>query len=711
MHDLEKEELNLEKKHLEIQLDKISKSKDKRIATFEHKIIGLQNENEKLSNEILNTKRMHREELEKMILKYDKELGNLRAEKAQNEKDAPYLKEKYDSLKIQLGDMSISEERYFEILKVPENLRSLKDNILLKVHERLRTTENELEKYRLDCNTLRQNIIRSSEDLKISRNEIDRLKQEIEDKDLEFKRIQDQLRIQAKLKTNDALDMKQEIDEAREKASRYNELKRKLDEIIDENKRLKSNEVTQFDSMKQVLTEKEAFLKEITTLKQEISILNADKNFYIKESTALGEKVHQLEERNERLDEDLMRNKKQLSDCVDKLLNTKDQFSNKYEEKFTAQINELKEQQQREIDQAKKSLTEIYEKRISYMQQMKDEMELRLTKSENELKDKSAAYDELNIEHRMLLKKLDEECGSLRLELRFKTEEVARINNIYEDNIILVKQSQAECSSLKDKLDLLKSEYYKLEAKCRQEQSDIRAENSMLKERIANYENIEKELDNAILNVANADKSSDVTNTMIQTIATAPTSSKRRIQQNLLLANKLVAKQKELESLRDNTKKIEEENFKLSDQIKAYKKISENTSQPYSYMAASLEKAEMELLGMRRELKERENVINQLKAEIQILAQSKRSIEEDLNRLLSKRQNIEALQNTLVRFTNMNPNQKLDVNDLRESLKGSIYPNDFKKKQSPKSIKKQREMENIGDIPQWVKSLKTKLSK
>ena len=51
----------------------------------------------------------------------------------------------------------------------------------------------------------------------------------------------------------------------------------------------------------------------------------------------------------------------------------------------------------------------------------------------------------------------------------------------------------------------MKSEYYKLESTARQGNADIKAELAVSRERLANYEMIEKELDQAIMNVANDD--------------------------------------------------------------------------------------------------------------------------------------------------------------------------------------------------------------
>eukprot|EP00351_Strombidinopsis_sp_SopsisLIS2011_P000803 CAMPEP_0116881108 /NCGR_PEP_ID=MMETSP0463-20121206/13184_1 /TAXON_ID=181622 /ORGANISM="Strombidinopsis sp, Strain SopsisLIS2011" /LENGTH=98 /DNA_ID=CAMNT_0004532651 /DNA_START=1662 /DNA_END=1958 /DNA_ORIENTATION=+ len=98
----------------------------------------------------------------------------------------------------------------------------------------------------------------------------------------------------------------------------------------------------------------------------------------------------------------------------------------------------------------------------------------------------------------------------------------------------MVKETKLENEALKAKIDVLKQEYYKLESVSRQGNSDIKAELAVVKERLANYEMIEKELDQAIMHVANNDTvdgegAYDVGNALIQTITNAPTTAKRRI--------------------------------------------------------------------------------------------------------------------------------------------------------------------------------------
>jgi progesterone-induced-blocking factor 1 len=81
--------------------------------------------------------------------------------------------------------------------------------------------------------------------------------------------------------------------------------------------------------------------------------------------------------------------------------------------------------------------------------------------------DKSTAYEELLYEFRNLQKNNDEELGHLRVATRGRTDEVARVTHMYEDNMILVKETKMENETLKAKIDVLKTEYYKLESTAR----------------------------------------------------------------------------------------------------------------------------------------------------------------------------------------------------------------------------------------------------
>jgi len=182
-----------------------------------------------------------------------------------------------------------------------------------------------------------------------------------------------------------------------------------------------------------------------------------------------------------------------------------------------------------------------------------------------------------------------------------------------------VKETKLENEALRQKLDLLKQEYYKLDSNALQGSSEIRAELAVCKERLAHYEMIEKELDQAIMHVASSENTSsegfEVGNALIQTIANAPTTAKRRIHQSLLLANRLQQKQKETEQLQQEPRQMREKVENCEAETKLHKRLLERTNQPQSYLLADVERTEKELDHAQRKIKASEETIKKLKVE------------------------------------------------------------------------------------------------
>jgi progesterone-induced-blocking factor 1 len=75
--------------------------------------------------------------------------------------------------------------------------------------------------------------------------------------------------------------------------------------------------------------------------------------------------------------------------------------------------------------------------------------------------------------------------------------------------------------------------------------SSLKAQVAVLREQLANYEVIEREMDEAVLSLAKLSPNDNAIYT--NTLNSIPTANKRRIQQALGLAQRLQAKQREHE--------------------------------------------------------------------------------------------------------------------------------------------------------------------
>lgn len=139
---------------------------------------------------------------------------------------------------------------------------------------------------------------------------------------------------------------------------------------------------------------------------------------------------------------------------------------------------------------------------------------------------------------------------------------------------------------LREKINVLRSEYYKIQVDSKDEMTSIRAQLEVAKEQLANYEGIEHEIDEAIMKSAVNDY--DGANPLLTVMGSVPTTSKRRIQQVFFnindkainLAQRLQAKQRECESLYRQLRDKDQEIEKLKDEITINRDVIDKMNQP-----------------------------------------------------------------------------------------------------------------------------------
>lgn len=184
---------------------------------------------------------------------------------------------------------------------------------------------------------------------------------------------------------------------------------------------------------------------------------------------------------------------------------------------------------QHELQMSKQNLIDIYEKQLMFLKEAKEEQEIRRENLEGQLKEKQYAYDQLLLDYRTIQRKIEGDMSELRIQLRMKSEELERIQNIYEDNLSNLKASKHENEMLREKINVIKSEYYKGQVDAKEEMTTTRAQLEVAREQLANYEGIENEIDQAIMKASVNDY--DNTNPLLNVMGQLPTSNKRRIQQ------------------------------------------------------------------------------------------------------------------------------------------------------------------------------------
>jgi progesterone-induced-blocking factor 1 len=122
----------------------------------------------------------------------------------------------------------------------------------------------------------------------------------------------------------------------------------------------------------------------------------------------------------------------------------------------------------------------------------------------------------------------------------------------------------------------------------------------------------------------------ETSNVYLHTINSAPTTSKRRIQQSLALAQKLTIKQKECDELTKKVIEIEREKDSLQQELTLSKSLLGKSNQPYGYLVQTIEEKEKEVRDLKAKLHANQDEYQQLKAENTQLVHVKLVLASDL---------------------------------------------------------------------------------
>ena len=458
----------------------------------------------------------------------------------------------------------------------------------------------------------------------------------------------------------------------------YESMKERLREFEKTNASLQIQSELQTETVKRSNDQREEYEKQYDNLRRQIDLLNQDKTFMTRENATLHDRIKRLENDIERGEDqrqkqyaELLDAKKSAQSYLERLLNNAGDYGSAAQKKHTEELNQLKLIHEKDLQMHKDNLCEVYEKKIEYLREAKEESEMRLAKTERDLSEKTASYDEILVEYRKIERMVDEEIGDVKLELRLKRDEAQRITHLYEENLSLVKELKLENAVLKEKLDLVKNDYYRLEAMERQKNADALAQVAVYKERLAHYEAIEKELDDAIISVAENEEQNEVGNIVLNAVKAAPTAANRRVQQSLLLANRLQAKHKECEKLKQELKDLKNQMKNMVDEGKMYRKLADKANQPYSYLMADIEKGEKDLNMAFKRLSTKDEEIAALKEENKALKIAVNNLQDDLRKLMNKRKELDSLQTTLMEIIKGSSTKKISVDLLKSKLSES----------------------------------------
>lgn len=580
----------------------------------------------------------------------EKVLGELRHARSQvvkTEGQIPLIKEAIYRVR-EMSTGMVSESVYLRLKDLPEKELPPSEWIMVNVWEMIFPYKKDLEYHKREVGKLREEVKVLNDKQHSLLNELEHYSRLLSSKDDDEKRHALNYDNNRKSMELEIDKLREEVELLREKGARYDELLRDY-QFTKQEKELIEEKMGFYDKQA-ANTAAPGRLSQEEAQRRKTELLAQDKEYLTKENIQLIEKNRRLEDRLDRLEAELLSEKNRSQEYLQQLLNLKTDSVSGYEQRIYREISELKEKHHHELEMAKNNLVDIYEKQLRFLKEALEEKELKLEATARSLRDKSKDHDQLMIDTRDFQRKFDADLAETRIQLKIRTEELDRIGNVYQETLGNLNAHKLENEMLREKLNVVKGEYYKSEANAKEDMSSLRAQVAVLREQLANYELIEREIDEAVVALARPTPNSDSA-LLAHTLSSVPTASKRRMQQALGLAQRLTAKQREHEETQELLRRREEELEQATGELKVARSMLDKANQPYSYLVGNIEEKEKEVLLLRAENKKADQAYQNLKEEYRELKRQLEEAEKDVERLLVKREHIQNIQNVLVELT------------------------------------------------------------
>lgn len=393
----------------------------------------------------------------------------------------------------------IDSESYNKLKFKAQSDLKIEEIICMRVFEKIEGLSTQLSEMRRNFNTIRESKVILEEEnsfMKLEREKMLKTKEYQMESVLELNK---NLEIENKKFSEQLKILEKKIEEYTPKVYKYDELNDKYLSIVKENNLLNENKKSNESNLENLKKAKEDFSSKFDIIKLENEALKNDKFFLSRENNSLSEKNNDLSDKIKSMEDDIKQMKKTNNDYIEKLTNKNCNIDNVYDQKLKNELFDMKKKYSDDMENLKKLYDEISEKRCIYLQDERDDYKQKNIKLEKIVKDKEEAMEFINNEIRNLNKKTDEEISYLKIQLKIKSEELNRVSNIYEENLNLMKMLKAENESLKEKIDILRTDLIQKEANFKEEGSEYRSQINSMKEKILNYEHIESELDKVIV--------------------------------------------------------------------------------------------------------------------------------------------------------------------------------------------------------------------
>ena len=476
-----------------------------------------------------------------------------------------------------------------------------------------------------------------------------------------------QFKTNLKLKEQDIENFKKQIEEKKKEKIDYEHLKETNRQLNSENEKLKET----LNNLNKVVENLNIDVKKYKDQNEEINgknkTLKNDRAFVLNDAFISKEKNKDLEIENEKL-----KNKnneyKQLNDNLLRKIETYDDLKEKeYKERLEKMKENLEKKYKEDLEKMNDNLSKLTETKIKFLSQQNNELKEKLSKTEKKLNELYLSNDNISLETKTYINSLKDEIEYNKIQMKIKDEDLSRLNNVYNDNIDVIKMLQNEINILKEKNKVLLDEFQKMISQEKNNEILLNNKIILLENKNKDYEQFESELDKLLLNNTIISLNDEKTIEFMNKLKNLPENNKKRISQCLLLVTRIQELNIEIHNLQKEKLELINQNKKLNEESFINKNIANQMKDPYEYILIQLEEKNNLVQQNKIELDDLNKKLKAALNENEFLTSKLNETEKDLKQIMNNRsqiQNLEVLVRKIVKEEALRRGRKEEIDFL-----------------------------------------------
>ena len=476
-----------------------------------------------------------------------------------------------------------------------------------------------------------------------------------------------QFKTNLKLKEQDIENFKKQIKKKKKKKIDYEHLKETNRQLNSENEKLKET----LNNLNKVVENLNIDVKKYKDQNEEINgknkTLKNDRAFVLNDAFISKEKNKDLEIENEKLRNQNNEYKK-LNDNLLRKIETYDDLKEKeYKERLEKMKENLEKKYKEDLEKMNDNLSKLTETKIKFLSQQNNELKEKLSKTEKKLNELYLSNDNLSLETKTYINSLKDEIEYNKIQMKIKDEDLNRLNNVYNDNIDVIKMLQNEINILKEKNKVLLDEFQKMISQEKNNEMLLNNKIILLENKNKDYEQFESELDKLLLNNTIISLNDEKTIEFMNKLKNLPENNKKRISQCLLLVTRIQELNIEIHNLQKENLELINQNKKLNEESFINKNIANQMKDPYEYILIQLEEKNNLVQQNKIELDDLNKKLKAALSENEFLTSKLNETEKDLKQIMNNRsqiQNLEVLVRKIVKEEALRRGRKEEIDFL-----------------------------------------------